>query len=162
MIARHELPLSVRADAWLIDALALDALGERRRAATALERALDFAGLAGLSRLIVAQSSAARALLRRHTCHGTAHPAIVGEALDALEHRGEVHRARVPLVASLSDREQAILRYLPTMMSNQEIAAELYVSVNTLRTHLKAIYRKLDAADRRHAVERGRQLGLMP
>jgi len=68
----------------------------------------------------------------------------------------------VPLVVPLSDREQAILRYLPTMMSNQEIAGELYVSVNTVKTHLKAIYRTLDAADRPHAVERGRQLGLMP
>ena len=37
-----------------------------------------------------------------------------------------------------------MLRYLPTMMSNQEIAAELFVSVNTVKTHLKAIYRKLD------------------
>jgi LuxR family maltose regulon positive regulatory protein len=161
--APHELPLSVRAEAWLIDALALDALGEHGQAATALEHALDFAGPAGLSRLIVAQGTAARALLRRHARHGTSHPAIVGEALDALEHRGNgAHRAPVPLAAPLSDREQAILRYLPTMMSNQEIAGELYVSVNTVKTHLKAIYRKLDAADRRHAVERGRALGLMP
>ena len=95
--------------------------------------------------------------------HGTSHPAIVGEALDALEHRGNgAHRAPVPLAAPLSDREQAILRYLPTMMSNQEIAGELYVSVNTVKTHLKAIYRKRDAPGRHHAVERGRELGLMP
>jgi LuxR family transcriptional regulator, maltose regulon positive regulatory protein len=47
-------------------------------------------------------------------------------------------------------------------MSNQEIAGELYVSVNTVKTHLKAIYRKLDAAGRREAVQRGRDLGLMP
>jgi LuxR family maltose regulon positive regulatory protein len=161
--APHELPLSVRAEAWLIDALALDALGEHAGAAAALERALDFAGPAGLRRLIVAQGGAARALLRRHARNGTSHPAIVGEALDALEHRGNgASRPPFPLAAALSDREQAILRYLPTMMSNQEIAGELYVSVNTVKTHLKAIYRKLDAADRRHAVERGRELGLMP
>jgi len=160
---RHELPLSVRAEAWLIDALALDAIGEHGPAATALEHALDLAGPAGLSRLIVAQGGAARSLLRRHSRNGTSHPAIVGEALDALEHRGAgPHRAPAPLAAPLSERERAILRYLPTMMSNQEIAGELYVSVNTVKTHLKAIYRKLDAADRRHAVVRGRELGLMP
>ncbi|MGZ8634739.1 MAG: response regulator transcription factor [Solirubrobacteraceae bacterium] len=62
----------------------------------------------------------------------------------------------------LSEREQAILRYLPTMMSNHEIAGELFVSVNTVKTHLKAIYRKLDASGRREAVQRGREHGLMP
>ena len=50
------------------------------------------------------------------------------------------------MVEPLSPREQAVLRYLPTMMSNQEIASELFVSVNTVKTHLKAIYRKLDVA----------------
>jgi LuxR family maltose regulon positive regulatory protein len=96
--------------------------------------------------------------------HGTAHPAIVGEALDSIEHRRAERSSPVAAVLAepLSDREQAILRYLPTMMSNQEIAGELFVSVNTVKTHLKAIYRKLDAAGRREAVQRGRELGLMP
>jgi LuxR family maltose regulon positive regulatory protein len=47
------------------------------------------------------------------------------------------------------------------MMSNQEIASELFVSVNTVKTHLKAIYRKLDVADRREAVSRARALELL-
>jgi regulatory LuxR family protein len=42
------------------------------------------------------------------------------------------------------------------MMSNTEIEAEMFVSVNTVKTHLKHIYRKLDVTDRRHAVRRGR------
>ena len=66
------------------------------------------------------------------------------------------------MTESLSERERAILRYLPTMMSNQEIAGELFVSVNTVKTHLRAIYRKLDAPGRRDAVRRARDLGLMP
>ena len=52
-----------------------------------------------------------------------------------------------------------MLRFLPTMMSNQEIAAELFVSVNTLKTHLKQIYRKLDVTSRRDAVEPGARDG---
>jgi LuxR family transcriptional regulator, maltose regulon positive regulatory protein len=62
---------------------------------------------------------------------------------------------------SLSAREVAVLRFLPTMMSNGEIAAELFVSVNTVKTHLKAIYRKLDVPDRREAVRRARELELL-
>jgi LuxR family transcriptional regulator, maltose regulon positive regulatory protein len=159
----QDMPLSIRAEAWLIDALALDALSEHTAAAQSLERALDLAEPAGLRRLIVAHGSSVQPLLRRHARHSTSHPAMVHEALEALEHRGErAQRAPALLAEPLSDREQAILRYLPTMMSNQEIAGELYLSVNTVKTHLKAIYRKLDAAGRRDAVERGRQLGLMP
>jgi LuxR family maltose regulon positive regulatory protein len=69
----------------------------------------------------------------------------------------------VPMLPAspLSEREQAILGYLPTMMPNREIAAELSVSVNTVKTHLKAIYRKLDVPGRREAVARARELGLM-
>jgi LuxR family maltose regulon positive regulatory protein len=47
------------------------------------------------------------------------------------------------------------------MMSNHEIASELFVSVNTVKTHLKSIYRKLDVMDRRDAVRRGRELELL-
>ena len=54
-----------------------------------------------------------------------------------------------------------MLRFLPTMMSNGEIAAELFVSVNTVKTHLKSIYRKLDVPDRREAVRRARELELL-
>jgi LuxR family maltose regulon positive regulatory protein len=159
-----DAPVSVRAEAWLLDALALDALAEPDNAATSLERSLDLAEPAGLSRLIVEHGNRVRPLLHRHVRHGTAHPAMVGEVLETIEHRGgEGSPAVAVLLAEpLSEREQAILRYLPTMMSNHEIAGELFVSVNTVKTHLKAIYRKLDASGRRDAVQRGRDLGLMP
>jgi LuxR family transcriptional regulator, maltose regulon positive regulatory protein len=61
----------------------------------------------------------------------------------------------------LSDRELAVLRLLPTMLSNAEIAAELFVSPNTVKTHLKHLYSKLDAHDRRTAVKRARELRLL-
>ena len=61
----------------------------------------------------------------------------------------------------LSERELAILGYLPSMMSNQEIAGALMISVNTVKTHLKAIYRKLEASGRREAVQRARELALI-
>ncbi|AOR36929.1 helix-turn-helix transcriptional regulator [Streptomyces fodineus] len=70
-------------------------------------------------------------------------------------------RAPLPVVEELSGRERDVLRRLAQMMSTQEIAADLYVSVNTVKTHLKSAYRKL-AVNRRHdAVRRARELGLL-
>ena len=65
------------------------------------------------------------------------------------------------LLEPLSEREKAILRYLPTMMSNVEIAAELYLSINTAKTHLRHMYRKLGVNRRHDAVERACQLSLL-
>ncbi|MEV5872735.1 LuxR C-terminal-related transcriptional regulator [Streptomyces sp. NPDC052101] len=67
----------------------------------------------------------------------------------------------LPVVEELSGRERDVLRRLAQMMSTQEIAADMYVSVNTVKTHLKSAYRKL-AVNRRHdAVHRARDLGLL-
>ena len=61
----------------------------------------------------------------------------------------------------LTQRELTILRFLATSMSTAEIADELCLSVNTVKTHLAAIYRKLPASKRRDAVLRARQLELI-
>jgi LuxR family maltose regulon positive regulatory protein len=156
--------LPVRAEGWLLDALALDALAEHDTAARSLERALDLAEPAGLRRMIVAHGGAIGPLLRRHIRHDTAHPAMVGDLLETIERGGRPARRPVPTVLAepLTEREQAILGYLPSLMSNQEIAGALMISVNTVKTHLKAIYRKLDAPGRREAVQRARELALIP
>jgi LuxR family maltose regulon positive regulatory protein len=158
------VPLPIRAEAWLLDALTLDALAEHAAAARSLERSLDLAEPAGLRRIVVSHGSAIGPLLRRHVRYGTAHPAMVGDLVETIERRGRParHAAREVLAEPLSEREQAILGYLPSMMSNQEIAGALMISVNTVKTHLKAIYRKLDAPGRREAVERARELALIP
>jgi LuxR family transcriptional regulator, maltose regulon positive regulatory protein len=61
----------------------------------------------------------------------------------------------------LSERELAVLRLLASKLSQREIAGELYVSFNTVKTHTRAIFRKLGAASRAEAVERARELGLL-
>ena len=63
--------------------------------------------------------------------------------------------------SGLSKRELEVARYLPTPLSSAEIAERLYISLNTLKTHLKQIYRKLDVTSRRDAVERARGLYLI-
>ena len=67
----------------------------------------------------------------------------------------------IGLVEPLSERELSVLRYLPSRLSNREIGAELFVSLNTVKSHLKTIYRKLDVERREEAVRRARQLGLI-
>lgn len=147
--------------AWVIDALALEVAGDQAGAALSLERALELAEPGGLRWSLLQFGRSLRPLLARQLRHGTAHRALVGELLEALDGT-DGQRPSAPLVVEpLSPRETAVLRYLPTMMSNQEIASELFVSVNTVKTHLKAIYRKLDVADRREAVRRARTLELL-
>jgi LuxR family transcriptional regulator, maltose regulon positive regulatory protein len=65
------------------------------------------------------------------------------------------------LVEELTDRELSLLRALQGTLSQREIGAELYLSVNTIKGYTKSLYRKLGAASRADAVERGRQLGLI-
>jgi LuxR family maltose regulon positive regulatory protein len=94
---------------------------------------------------------------------GTAHRALAGDLLQALEQLqgrtdADYHHL---LLDPLSDREEAVLRYLPTLMSKAEIASELFVSVNTVKTHTKNIYRKLGVGTRTQAVRRAKSLNLV-
>ena len=61
----------------------------------------------------------------------------------------------------LTDRELAVLRLLPSRLTNQEIAAELFMSVNTVKTHLKNLYTKIGASSRSDALRRARALDLL-
>ncbi len=67
-----------------------------------------------------------------------------------------------PLDEPLTETEARVLRYLPTNLSKREIADELYVSVHTVRTHIKHLYAKLDVHSRGEAVEQARDFGLIP
>ena len=62
-------------------------------------------------------------------------------------------------ITVLTEREQAVLRFLPSRLTNQEIGAECFMSVNTVKAHLKAIYAKLGVSSRSAAIERARMLG---
>jgi LuxR family transcriptional regulator, maltose regulon positive regulatory protein len=71
-------------------------------------------------------------------------------------------RRRLDVVEPLTERELAVLRLLATRLSNREIGRQLYVSINTVRTHIQAVYRKLGVATRAEAVTLARELGLLP
>jgi LuxR family transcriptional regulator, maltose regulon positive regulatory protein len=160
---RETLMPVTRTEAWALDAIARDAIHDEAGALRALERALDLAEPRGYSNAIVRHGAPVRSLLRRRIAKGTAHRAFAGELLSVLEQEPATRGGNVDalLLEPLSERELTVLRYLPTMMSNAEIAAEMFVSVNTVKTHLKHIYRKLDVSERRDAVRRGRELRLL-
>jgi LuxR family transcriptional regulator, maltose regulon positive regulatory protein len=151
-----------RVEAHVLDAIAHDALRDESGALAALERALDMAEPRGCSMVVARYGAPLRSLVRRLLSNGTRHRALGEDLLKLVAREAAPEPAAVaPLLEPLSERELTVLRYLPTMMSNAEIAAEMYVSVNTVKTHLKHVYRKLDVADRRDCVRRGRELRLL-
>jgi ATP/maltotriose-dependent transcriptional regulator MalT len=107
---------------------------------------------------------------RRHLALVDA-PADDGEANDSLisdiaylstdRPSGYLHSARSVFHGELTSAEARVLEYLPTNLAAPEIADELYVSVNTVKTHMRHIYAKLDAHRRHQAVDRARALGLL-
>jgi len=148
------------AQAYVLEAIARDSLGDSGAADRALERALDLAEPDGL--LLPFLLHPAPGLLDRHARHPTAHASLLAEIRDRLSGTQPSPRARpLPLLAALSESELRVLRYMPTNLTAPEIARELYVSPNTVRTHIKNLYAKLGTHHRAGAVERARALGLL-
>jgi LuxR family maltose regulon positive regulatory protein len=145
----------------LIAGLARRELGDQRAANQAAERAL---ALAEADRLVLPFAMTdSRELLEALPRHETAHAALLADILDALR-GGSLAAREQPAPAhtgELSPGELKVLRYLPTNLSRPEIAAELSVSVNTVSTHIRSIYAKLQVSDRSEAVRRARELRLL-
>ena len=95
--------------------------------------------------------------------HETAHAALLADIVDVLRGGSApgIDRERLPEPEELSPSELRVLRYLPTNMTRPDIARELYVSINTVNTHIRNIYAKLGARDRSSAVRRARDLRLV-
>jgi LuxR family maltose regulon positive regulatory protein len=151
---------SATTEAHVLDAVARDHLGDTHAAEASLERALQLAEPEGL--MLPFALAPVRGLLERHPRHRTAHATLLATILDVLDGASpKVAGERVPLLEELSEAELRVVRYLPSNLRAPEIAAELCVSRNTVRTHLRHIYAKLDVHGRAEAVDRARQLGLL-
>jgi LuxR family maltose regulon positive regulatory protein len=155
-------------DGALAHARATHGLGDRKRSAAALENALRIADEEGYRRPFRAGGPEVGGLLAAHLGRATAHRSVALDLLEGLRDSGSgEHRAgtpparRHPMAEPLTDRELAVLRYLQSMLSNVEIGDMMCVSVNTVKTHVKNIYRKLDTGRRRDAVRRAHELGLL-
>jgi LuxR family maltose regulon positive regulatory protein len=172
--ARQALPVSVdalpaeagdRLEAYLTDALISFRGHDPARGRRSLERALRL-GKPERRRLPFARD---RAWIQPglRSC-----PDLAGAYRELLQ-PGSARRGEIPfrpasssgldpvIVERLSDREREVLRFASSMLSTEEIAGSMYVSINTVKTHLKSIFRKLGATRRGEAVRRAKELGMI-
>ena len=184
-LAAHSLELSARhgidehwssAGAHLARGLVGEQRGDLENARTEIERAVELSQRgAGPVTTATAQLHLARVLdsqgnraIARVTLQGALEalesapdPGSLPQRLNALESRlSSAGRSPAP-GEELSPRELEVLRLLDTRMSQREIGDRLYVSLNTVKTHTKSIFRKLDASGRAEAVSRAHELGLL-
>jgi LuxR family maltose regulon positive regulatory protein len=141
--------LNLEIEAYMLDGLA-------RGAHASIERALALAEPQGRMWMLSTIPGVAE-LLREH--RETAHGAFVRDLTDHLG--GQDVEGPGPLPESLTDRELAVLRFLPTNLSAGEIGNEMFLSVHTVKTHMRRLYAKLDAHTRAEAVQRARAVGLL-
>ena len=139
-------------EAWLVTALAADRQRKDAAALSATANAIDAATAESLVRPFLALGPGVEPLVERHLRLTGSHGDLIERVLASL---GRPAGDQPPAHEPLTDRELTVLAMLPTLMSNAEIADELYVSVNTVKAHLKSLYRKLGVSSRREAVLRG-------
>ncbi|MFC7528670.1 LuxR C-terminal-related transcriptional regulator [Actinoplanes sp. GCM10030250] len=153
-------PVPVALDAWLLLAMLAATAGDTTGAREALRRALRVAAVEGYKRPVHQVWGQLRRLLRDDD-----RLALQYGSLGAGP--GEPAAPGVPVVGepvvveSLSKRELDVLKGMAAMQPTEEIAATLYVSVNTVKTHVRSILRKLSASRRNEAVRRARSLDLI-
>ncbi len=167
-LRRPTSPLDTRVSGWLVESDRLLAAGQQRLARSALAQASRLAELERLRRPFLDGPARVRALLREDqemagrlrwlgpasasgTCRGTA----VGGTTASRD------TYVAPLVTPLTEREQEVLAHLAALLTTEEMATAMCVSVNTIRTHVRSILRKLSASRRNEAVRRARELNLL-
>ena len=149
-----------RVTAFVLEVHARDVLGEQGAAASAMERALDLAEPEGALWFFLLCPEPA--VLERHLPRRTTHAALVAELRSLLAATGLVPSPGPrPATEPLSESELRVLRYLPTNLTTPEIAGELGVSRNTIKSHTRNLYAKLGTHGRTEAVDRARALGLL-
>ena len=170
LLRRGDLMLGVRVEAWLLRAEAALARGDRKVAEHAADRALRSATDERLLRPVLEAPPQLRGLLQ------AAGPDLVGSRRGTGAGRGRrpgvgSRSASPPLpaptpgrpvvVEPLTAREQEVLGYLSALLSTEEIAELMFVSVNTVKSHVRGILRKLGAPRRNEAIRRARELQLV-
>jgi LuxR family transcriptional regulator, maltose regulon positive regulatory protein len=155
----------------ILKALTYQDQGNLSPALSALASALELAEPEGHIRTFIDEGPAMAALLRKSRATLKHESDYVERLLEAFEHGEEPvvsatshdreRNVRQPLIEPLSDREREVLQLMATGASNQEIAQELIIAVNTVKRHARNIFDKLGVENRTQAVARARALGLL-
>jgi LuxR family maltose regulon positive regulatory protein len=150
----------------ILQSLAYQAQGDQPRALNSLERALTLAEPEGYVRIFVDEGEAMRLLLEKQS-HNRDHPLsdyadklLAAFAQPVAAPKSAIIHQKSDMIEPLSERELEVLKLLRSELSGPEIAQQLIVSLNTLRTHTKNIFNKLGVNNRRAAVRRAEELGL--
>ncbi len=162
------VPEQARIEGWLVDARLSYVTGDGARGRRSLEHALRLGRPEQVRLRFALERSWIQPVLRRDPDLAQAYqellePAPAGPAGAQVPFARKVPPGEeTPLVVEqLTEREHEALQYLSEMLSTAEIAEAMYISVNTVKSHLRSIYRKLSAAHRNEAVRRARQLQLI-
>jgi LuxR family maltose regulon positive regulatory protein len=170
-------PLTVRVGSWLVRAMRELHDGDAAAAQVCLESALQLAAPQHLRRPFLEAPEEVRQLLERGrlaAAHRWLQPRVptargaqpASPAQDPVEHRqgreSDVGTAPAPIVIPLTKKEQEVLGYLAELLTTEEIASTMFVSVNTVRSHVRSILRKLGVTRRNEAVRRAWELRLLP
>ncbi len=151
----------------LLQALALQAQGKVSQALASMERALALAEPEGYVRIFVDEGEAMRLLIEKQSHHrdrplsGYADKLLAALARPAARPQPKISHPKSTMIEPLSERELEVLKLLRSELSGPEIAQQLIVSLNTLRTHTKNIFIKLGVNNRRAAVRRAEELDLL-
>lgn len=152
----------VAVEAWLTLSLAANRTRADYLALTALDRALAVAEPAGIRRpFVIQRDPRLDAMLRNRlqVTDGDSH--FITSLLKDVGRTDRPLSPRTPPGGPLTDRERIVLTHLATLRTQTEIAALLHISVNTVKSHVRSVLRKLEVTKRRDAVDRARELGLL-
>jgi LuxR family maltose regulon positive regulatory protein len=161
---RDGAPEQVRLHAWLADARISYYGGDSARGRRSLASALRLAQRNQLRLPFALERGWIEPVLQADDWLAGIHQHLLGPA--RRDDRppvspGTSQKALISVVESLTEREREVLRHYTSLASRAEVASQMYISVNTLKSHLKSIYRKLDTTRRSEAVRRARQLELI-
>ena len=159
-VDHQDLDVVLAVEASVVRALSADRLRRDNQALQLFERALSDAAAEHLVAPFLMAGTARMRVLLRVVLLRTVHAGFARTLLDILESAIPVDLDN-GLVEQVTEREKTVLRYLATMLSNAEIAEEMFLSPNTVKVHLRHVYRKLDVTSRRAAVRRARELRLL-
>jgi LuxR family maltose regulon positive regulatory protein len=156
--------VQVQVEAWLTDAHLSFRCGDPARGRRSLERALRLAEPQHLRLPFATERRWLRPALERHTDLAYNHKDVLGPRLvpDGTVPIPQTPDSQPPpLIEPLTERQRDVVRLAGELLSTEEIADKLFISVNTVKTHLRTSFRKLGVGDRRDAVRRAREAGLL-